>query len=65
MIINIIIVSRNSSSVNSGGFLVSPAPLTVVVGTEAVFQCQYTITPRSNVPGARNGTSLTLQGTCN
>ena len=23
---------------------------------------KYTITPRSNVPGARNGTSLTLQG---
>ena len=23
---------------------------------------EYTITPRSNVPGARNGTSLTLQG---
>ena len=26
---------------NSGGFLVSPAPLTVAVGTEAVFQCQH------------------------
>ena len=24
---------------------------------------EYTITPRSNVPGARNGTSLTLEGT--
>ena len=36
-----IVVSRNSSVVNSGGFLVSPAPLTVAVGTEAVFQCQH------------------------
>ena len=40
MIINII-VSRNSSVVNSRGFLVSPAPLTVAVGTETVFQCQH------------------------
>ena len=35
------VVLRNSSAVNSGGFLVSPAPLTVAVGTEAVFQCQH------------------------
>ena len=26
---------------NSEGFLVSPAPLTVVVGTKAVFECQH------------------------
>ena len=35
------VVLRNSSVVNSGGFLVSPAPLTVAVGSEAVFQCQH------------------------
>ena len=35
------VVLRNSSVVNGGGFLVSPASLTVAVGTEAVFQCQH------------------------
>ena len=43
---------------NSGGFLVSPAPLTVAVDTEAVFQCQHLnsdfITWRINEISIRN-----------
>ena len=35
------VVLRIRSVVNSGGFLISPAPLIVAVGTEAVFQCQH------------------------
>ena len=49
------VVSRNSSVVNNGGFLVSPAPLTVAVDTEAVFHCQHL---NSNITWRINGIAV-------